>query len=217
VIPGIQRSQINLKLARSTAKHAAPMSALPRRLLGNTGLEVSVLGFGASPLGSVFEVCCGVLLLWLGSTEAQKARPVEDRCSCVLLLQEINEAEGIQSVHEAFRLGINFFDTSPFYGTTKSETVSACFCCSAEQNKAACNLAMGLLRIYSRVHLSEVCLSAVFVIAPACCVLNTGCCGTCCAGAGQRSERPATRQDCCGYKSECSWSNKTSPGQLPDV
>lgn len=66
-------------------------AAFPRRLLGNTGLEVSVLGFGASPLGSVFE--------------------------------EINEAEGIASVHEAFRLGINFFDTSPFYGTTKSETV----------------------------------------------------------------------------------------------
>uniref|UniRef100_A0A383VRE4 NADP-dependent oxidoreductase domain-containing protein n=1 Tax=Tetradesmus obliquus TaxID=3088 RepID=A0A383VRE4_TETOB len=65
--------------------------ALPRRVLGNTGLEVSVLGFGASPLGGVF--------------------------------QEINEAEGIASVHEAFKLGINFFDTSPFYGSTKSETV----------------------------------------------------------------------------------------------
>jgi predicted aldo/keto reductase-like oxidoreductase len=51
----------------------------------------------------------------------------------MLLLQEINEAAGIESVHEAFRLGINFFDTSPFYGTTKSETVSLCFCCSAEQ------------------------------------------------------------------------------------
>lgn len=53
----------------------------------------------------------------------------------LLLPQEINEAEGIASVHEAFRLGINFFDTSPFYGTTKSETVSAslrvcALCCS---------------------------------------------------------------------------------------
>lgn len=64
---------------------------LPRRPLGNTGLEVSVLGFGASPLGGVFE--------------------------------DIDEAEGIQSVHAAFRLGINFFDSSPFYGGTKSETV----------------------------------------------------------------------------------------------
>ncbi|KAI8471857.1 MAG: L-galactose dehydrogenase [Monoraphidium minutum] len=67
------------------------MAKLPRRLLGSTGLEVSVLGFGASPLGSVFE--------------------------------EINEADGVAAVHEAFRLGINFFDTSPFYGATRSEAV----------------------------------------------------------------------------------------------
>eukprot|EP00892_Ulva_mutabilis_P002944 jgi/Ulvmu1/12650/UM094_0006.1 len=66
----------------------APM---PRRSLGSTGLKVSVLGFGASPLGGVF--------------------------------QDIDEAEGIAAVHEAFKLGINFFDTSPFYGVTRSETV----------------------------------------------------------------------------------------------
>lgn len=39
-----------------TGRSARGMSAVPKRLLGNTGLEVSVLGFGASPLGSVFEV-----------------------------------------------------------------------------------------------------------------------------------------------------------------
>jgi L-galactose dehydrogenase len=45
---------------------------------------------------------------------------------CMLMLtQEINEADGIASVHEAFRLGINFFDTSPFYGNTRSEQVRA--------------------------------------------------------------------------------------------
>ena len=38
-------------------------------------------------------------------------------------LQEIDENEAREAVHEAFRLGINFFDTSPFYGNTKSETV----------------------------------------------------------------------------------------------
>lgn len=38
-------------------------------------------------------------------------------------LQDIDEEEGIAAVHEAFKLGINFFDTSPFYGVTKSETV----------------------------------------------------------------------------------------------
>ena len=35
---------------------ASGMAALlPRRTLGRTGLSVSVLGFGASPLGGVFE------------------------------------------------------------------------------------------------------------------------------------------------------------------
>lgn len=38
-------------------------------------------------------------------------------------MQEIDETEGVAAVHEAFALGINFFDTSPFYGVTRSETV----------------------------------------------------------------------------------------------
>ena len=37
-----------------TASMAAAL--LPRRRLGATGLEISALGFGASPLGSVFQV-----------------------------------------------------------------------------------------------------------------------------------------------------------------
>ena len=61
------------------------------RTLGNTGLEVSVLGFGGSPLGSVFET--------------------------------IDEAEGVHAVHEALDLGVNYFDTSPFYGDTRAEAV----------------------------------------------------------------------------------------------
>jgi hypothetical protein len=35
---------------------AAPPPRVPRRALGGTGMDVSVIGFGASPLGSVFEV-----------------------------------------------------------------------------------------------------------------------------------------------------------------
>jgi aryl-alcohol dehydrogenase-like predicted oxidoreductase len=31
----------------------------------------------------------------------------------------------VRSVHEAFRLGVNFFDCSPFYGGTRAETVSS--------------------------------------------------------------------------------------------
>lgn len=61
------------------------------RPLGQTGLQVSVLSYGASPLGGVF-------------------RATDDN-------------EGIRTVHTAVDLGINFIDTSPYYGATKSETV----------------------------------------------------------------------------------------------
>jgi L-galactose dehydrogenase len=61
------------------------------RSLGKTGLKVSALGFGASPLGSVFEA--------------------------------IDESEGERSVRLAIELGINFFDVSPYYGSTRAETV----------------------------------------------------------------------------------------------
>ncbi len=61
------------------------------RTLGKTGLNVSVLSFGASSLGSVFR--------------------------------NIDENEGIRSVHRALDLGVNFIDVSPFYGLTKAETV----------------------------------------------------------------------------------------------
>jgi len=61
------------------------------RPLGSTGLKVSVLSFGASPLGNAFRT--------------------------------IDESEGIRTVRTALDLGINFLDTSPHYGATKSETV----------------------------------------------------------------------------------------------
>src|SRR5690625_1736854 len=61
------------------------------RKLGNTGLDVSILSYGASSLGSVFR--------------------------------DINEAEGIKTVHETIDLGINLIDVSPYYGLTKAETV----------------------------------------------------------------------------------------------
>ena len=59
------------------------------RTLGNTGLSVSPIGFGASPLGDVF-----------GRTD-----PVE----------------GVRAVHRAVDAGINFFDASPYYGSTLAE------------------------------------------------------------------------------------------------
>eukprot|EP00884_Botryococcus_braunii_P017140 jgi/Botrbrau1/4109/Bobra.152_3s0057.2 len=62
---------------------------VPKRPLGKTGLDVSMIGFGSSPLGGVYN--------------------------------NIKEEDGKAAVHEAFRLGINFFDTAPFYGDTRSE------------------------------------------------------------------------------------------------
>src|SRR5438270_11969693 len=61
------------------------------RTLGRTGFSVSVLGFGGSPLGSVF-------------------RPVEPN-------------EAVRTVRSAIDEGVNFFDTSPFYGLTTAETM----------------------------------------------------------------------------------------------
>ncbi|KAF9608568.1 hypothetical protein IFM89_010000 [Coptis chinensis] len=61
------------------------------RELGNTGLKLSCVGFGASPLGNVFG--------------------------------HVSEQDAIASVRRAFQLGINFFDTSPYYGGTLSETM----------------------------------------------------------------------------------------------
>ena len=61
------------------------------RPLGQTGLNVSVLSYGASPLGGVFRAT--------------------------------DDAEGIRTVHLALDLGLNFIDTSPYYGARKSETV----------------------------------------------------------------------------------------------
>ncbi|KAK8586805.1 hypothetical protein V6N13_085827 [Hibiscus sabdariffa] len=68
---------------------AMAVPKLELRALGNTGLKLSSVGFGASPLGSVFG--------------------------------PVSESDAVASVREAFRLGINFFDTSPYYGGTLSE------------------------------------------------------------------------------------------------
>lgn len=59
------------------------------RPLGQTGLQLPILGFGASSLGQEFRQV------------------------------DINEA--IRSVHVALELGMNFIDTSPFYGRGMSE------------------------------------------------------------------------------------------------
>jgi L-galactose dehydrogenase len=62
---------------------------MEQRTLGKTGLSLSVLGYGAAPLGGAYGT--------------------------------IDEEEGIRSVHMALDNGVNYFDTSPYYG--HSETV----------------------------------------------------------------------------------------------
>jgi hypothetical protein len=158
--------------ARPPRRSVAMAAAVPKRLLGNTGLQVSILGFGASPLGSVFEVgrrprrrvpgmpgydsapgrppSSGAPSTRGSSTPLSGGRPPRAprhgwhswpgaaAAACrqrghshphppayraARRPQQINEDEGVAAVHEAFRLGINFFDTSPFYGATRSEQV----------------------------------------------------------------------------------------------
>src|SRR5450631_4194396 len=60
------------------------------RQLGETELKISILGFGASPLGNAFRAT--------------------------------DPAEGKAAVHLAVERGINFFDSSPYYGLTLAET-----------------------------------------------------------------------------------------------
>ena len=57
--------------------------------LGKTGLEVSAVSFGTSPLGDMFGVA--------------------------------DETAAIKSVHDALDAGINFFDSSPYYGAGLAE------------------------------------------------------------------------------------------------
>ncbi|KAJ0967751.1 hypothetical protein J5N97_024668 [Dioscorea zingiberensis] len=67
------------------------MAKLEKRELGRTGLNLSCVGFGASPLGNVFG--------------------------------PVSRDDALAAVRRALDLGINFFDTSPYYGGTVSEMV----------------------------------------------------------------------------------------------
>src|SRR5256885_14959145 len=64
---------------------------MEQRPLGKTGLNLSIISFGASSLGQEF-------------------RPID-----------MNEA--LRAVHVALDAGMNFIDTSPFYGRGMSEVL----------------------------------------------------------------------------------------------
>lgn len=91
---------------------------IPKRRLGKTGLEVPIIGFGASPLGGIYQVRNFIRAL----------SGMWDPCCPLTYVdcygqEPLDESEAIAAVHEAFKLGINFFDTSPYYGDTRSEKV----------------------------------------------------------------------------------------------
>src|SRR5712671_4780793 len=64
---------------------------MEHRTLGNTGIQLPVLSFGASSLGQEFR--------------------------------QVDLGEALRSVHVALDLGMNFLDTSPFYGRGMSEVL----------------------------------------------------------------------------------------------
>lgn len=64
---------------------------MQHRPLGNTGIELPILSFGASSLGQEFR--------------------------------QIDVGEAMRAVHTALDLGMNFIDTSPFYGRGMSEVL----------------------------------------------------------------------------------------------
>jgi L-galactose dehydrogenase len=64
---------------------------MERRPLGNTGMTLPVLGYGASSLGAEFR--------------------------------DIDLNEAMRAVRVALDLGMNFIDTSPFYGRGMSEVL----------------------------------------------------------------------------------------------
>src|SRR5947209_16409839 len=64
---------------------------MEHRTLGNTGLKLPFLSFGASSLGQEFR--------------------------------QVDLNEALRSVHVALDLGMNFIDTSPYYGRGMSEVL----------------------------------------------------------------------------------------------
>jgi L-galactose dehydrogenase len=54
----------------------------------------------------------------------------------VVAQEPLDEEQAVKAVHEAFKLGINFFDTSPYYGLTRSEKVISV--CSSALDVSIC-------------------------------------------------------------------------------
>lgn len=78
------------------------MTAMMRRKLGRSGIEVSAMGLGCWAIGGPF---------WRGETPVGWG--------------QVDDAESIRAIHRGLELGIDFLDTSDVYGTGHSERVIA--------------------------------------------------------------------------------------------
>src|SRR5437016_12827822 len=76
-------------LARPTV--SGEKDVMQTRSLGNTGLKLSIVSYGAASIGNEYG--------------------------------NLDEAQGIRSLRIALDGGVNFIDTSPYYGRTLSEKV----------------------------------------------------------------------------------------------
>ena len=84
---GIRHNRENSKPPLATGER----NRMETRPLGKTGLELTVLSYGASSLGAEFR--------------------------------RVDLAEALRSVHVAIDSGMNFIDTSPYYGRGMSEVL----------------------------------------------------------------------------------------------
>lgn len=79
-------------------------TALPRKRLGRSGYQVSVVSVGGW-LGMLYDPAKSGTGIWGGVTEDRAAR----------------DAAAIAAVRRAIILGINYFDTAPMYGGGEAE------------------------------------------------------------------------------------------------
>src|SRR6266545_2730198 len=78
------------------------MSAVVKRKLGRSGIEVSAMGLGCWAIGGPF---------WRGETPVGWG--------------QVDDEESVRAIHRGMDLGIDFFDTSNVYGAGHSERVLA--------------------------------------------------------------------------------------------
>lgn len=78
------------------------MTAVMKRTLGRSGIEVSAMGLGCWAIGGPF---------WSGETPVGWGA--------------VDDEESVRAIHRGLELGIDFFDTADVYGTGHSERVLA--------------------------------------------------------------------------------------------